>query len=257
VARIRNLVGVETVIPVVLVTVAIVVSLEPSIFGVAITDRQIILAFVGFLGVDALLERMGRLFRIEHKLNEVALRVAGPISAGEVLRSRASFERMGVLAGSATRSVLIVGVNLEGAVASLPELIDLARSHGTIRLLAMDPYGVALAPSAAMSGVDKEVRRQKIIQNLDLLNHELNAHLPQAARRRVSLQVADRIFPVGVIGLDIETRNGSLIVQHYLVETPAGRAPLIRLRRDEDNPWFDRYLAQCEACLKDAKDWKR
>ncbi len=106
-----------------------------------------------------------------------------------------------------------------------------------------------------MSGVDPEIRRQKIIQNLDLLRGEFSARLSDASRRRVNLRVADRILPVGVTGIDVETHRGWLIVQHYLAATPAERAPLITLRRDGDGPWFDRYLAQCEACWSDAKDW--
>jgi hypothetical protein len=35
------------------------------IFGVAIDEREIILGFFGFIGVDALVERTGRLNRIE------------------------------------------------------------------------------------------------------------------------------------------------------------------------------------------------
>jgi len=144
--RVRGLLRADSVIPAVLVVIAIVTSLEPTIFGVTISDRQIILAFVGFLGVDALLERTGRLFSMERKLDELARRIAGPAHAGEVLRTRASFERMEVLVRDATRSVLIIGINLEGAIASLPELVELARSRVTIRLLALDPHGAPSCP---------------------------------------------------------------------------------------------------------------
>lgn len=254
--RLRAAFGIDTLVPTVLVTIAIIVSLEPTVFGVTITDRQIILAFVGFLGIDSMLERTGRLSRIELKLNGLDQRVSTRVSVDEVLRTRASFERMDVLVRNATQSVLIIGINLEGAVASLPELIRLARSRVMIRLLAMDPHGAALEPTAAMSGINATIRRQKIIQNLDLLQNQFSSNLSKIDRRRVQLKVTNRILPVGVIGIDTATRQGLLTVQHYLIETPAEHAPLIQLRRDIDESWFNVYLAQCEACFKSSRDWQ-
>ena len=107
-----------------------------------------------------------------------------------------------------------------------------------------------------MSRVDPAVRRQKIIQNLELLRAEFAAHLDPAARGRVSLMVADQVLPIGAVGLDEHIRGGSLIVQHYLTATAAELAPLIWLRAETDQPWFNRYLAQCEACVSGAHEWE-
>jgi hypothetical protein len=120
----------------------------------------------------------------------------------------------------------------------------------------MDPDGAALGPTAVMAGVEPAIRRQKIIQNLELLRGQFAAHLDAAARSRVSLMITDRVLPVGVVGLDERVRGGSLIVQHYLTATAAELAPLIWLHPEADQPWFDRYLAQCEACLADARVWE-
>jgi hypothetical protein len=185
-----------------LIAAAVLMTLEPTIFGVAITEREIVLGFFGFLGIDALVERTGRLNRIERRLEALASRTVGPVAAGEVLRPRSSFDRMDMLVAGARRSVLIIGVNLEGALLRVSTLLDLARAGGTVRLVAMDPDGAALGPAAAMSGVDPAVRRQKVIQNLELLRAEFTAHLDPAARGRVSLMVADRVLPLGAVGLD-------------------------------------------------------
>lgn len=245
----------DVLVPAVLVVLAILTSLEPKIFGVEISERQIVLGFVAFLGVDALIERTGRLQRIERSLNDLSRFVGGPVPAERVLRSRAAFERMDLLVGYARRSVLIIGINLEGAVAALTALSDLASSGGTVRLLAMDPNGSALAPSAEMAGVDPAIRRAKIIQNLDLLKSAFDARLTPAARSHVSLQIVDRILPVGVVGVDVESKGGRLIAQHYLVRTPAEHAPLLDLQRDVDGVWFERYERQCKACFDTAKEW--
>lgn len=254
--RLRGVLGLDAVIPVVLIAAAVLMSLEPTVFGIAITEREIILGFFGFLGVDALVERSGRLSRIERRLEELTSRSSGPVTASEILRSRGSFERMDVLVAEARRSILIIGVNLEGALSCVSTLLDLVRAGGTARLVAMDPFGVALRPAAAVAGVDPVIRRQKIVQNLELLRAEFDTRLDVAARRRVSLMVTDLVLPVGVVGLDEQVRGGSLIVQHYLTATAAEVAPLIRLGRETDQPWFSRYLAQCDACLVGARVWE-
>lgn len=253
--RIRDLLQADTIMPSVLVIAAVVMSLDPTVFGVAVSERQIVLGFFGFLGVDALLERLGRLRRIELRLDEFAQQVVGTVPAGRLLRSRGSFDRMDVLVARASRSVLIIGINLEGAVAALSELTELARSGGTVRLLAMDPDGDALAPAARTAGIDPHIRRQKIIQNLDLLREHFATRLTEAQRRRVSVQVADIVLPVGVVGLDTALRSGVLVVQHYLAGTPAERSPLLELHADKDQPWYERYLTQCETCMKETRAW--
>lgn len=253
--RIRGLLQADTIIPSVLVIAAVVMSLDPTVFGVSVSERQIVLGFFGFLGVDALLERVGRLRRIELRLDEFASQVAGTVPAGRLLRSRSSFDRMDVLVARASRSALIIGINLEGAVAALGELTELARSGGMVRLLALDPDGDALAPASRTAGIDPQIRRQKIIQNLDLLREHFSARLTEAQLRRVSVQVADIVLPVGVVGLDTGLRSGVLVVQHYLAGTSAERSPLLELHADRDQPWYERYLTQCETCMKEARVW--
>jgi hypothetical protein len=249
----RGVLRLDAVVPAILIAAAVLMTLEPTILGVTITEKQIVLAFFGFLGIDSLIERTGRLRRIERRL-EVLTEKASEPTAGQVLRARSSFERMDVLAARARRSVLIIGVNLEGALGCAATLTALARSGGTVRLLAMDPDGSALAPSALTSGVDPVLRRGKIVQNLELLRKEF-AHLSPKARARVQLMVADLTLPTGVVGLDEGTRDGALIVQHYLAGTPAEQAPLLCLQAQSDEPWYGRYLAQCDACLAAARTW--
>lgn len=159
--RLRGVLRLDAVVPVVLIVAALLMTLEPTILGVTVTERQILLAFFGFLGIDTLIERTGRLRRIEQRLDTLTEKTAGPRGAGQVLRARSSFERMDVLVAQARRSVLIIGVNLEGALGCTATLAALARSGGTVRLLAMDPDGLALAPSAATSGVDPALRRAR------------------------------------------------------------------------------------------------
>ena len=80
--RLRSMLGLDAVVPVVLIAVALLLTLEPTVLGVTISERQIVLAFFGFLGIDTLVERTGRLRRIERHLESLARKAAGPPAAG-------------------------------------------------------------------------------------------------------------------------------------------------------------------------------
>lgn len=125
--------GLDAVVPVVLIAAALVLTLEPTVLGVTVSERQIVLAFFGFLGIDTLVERTGRLRRIELHLEALAGKAAGPPAAGLVLRARSSFERMDALVAQARGSVLVVGVNLEGVLGCTAALAALARAGGSSR----------------------------------------------------------------------------------------------------------------------------
>jgi hypothetical protein len=45
--RLRGVIGLDSVMPTVLVVAAVLMTLEPTIGGVSISDRQIVLAFPG------------------------------------------------------------------------------------------------------------------------------------------------------------------------------------------------------------------
>ena len=47
--RLRGVLKLDAIVPVVLIAAALLMTLEPTILGVTITERQIVLAFFGFL----------------------------------------------------------------------------------------------------------------------------------------------------------------------------------------------------------------
>jgi hypothetical protein len=46
----RGVLRLDAVVPVILIAAALLMTLEPTILGVTVTERQIVLAFFGFLG---------------------------------------------------------------------------------------------------------------------------------------------------------------------------------------------------------------
>lgn len=254
-SRLAALFQLDNLGPALIIAISIIVSLEPKPFGIEISEQHIILALFALLGADAVVERSGRLKSMSNKLDALSKQLIGPVSASRVLRTRASFERMDVLLSIATRSITIVGINLEGAVIGLAPILDLAGTGGAIRLLAMDPDGGCITPSAGMSGVNSGIRRQKIQQNLNLIKNQLLSNLSKRALRHVRLCTVDAVLPISVIAIDQDTRQGSLIVQHHLTAMRAEEAPMLCLTKKDDPEWFQRYLDQTMACFKGASEW--
>jgi hypothetical protein len=255
-SRFNALIQPSNTIPLIIAGAAIIFSLDPKPFGVEIAERQIILALFAFLAADAIIERSGRIYSIDRKLDALRNEISGPAAASKILRTRSSFERMDVILRKAVRSITIIGINLDGGVIGLGPILDLARAGGTVKLLAMDPDGACILPSATMSEVDPEIRREKIRQNLMLLKGQIVANLSGSARRRIHLSVVDRILPVSAVALDWETPHGSLIIQHHLTSMPAELAPMLLLSKEMDADWFQRYVDQCNACFKGAREWQ-
>jgi hypothetical protein len=254
-SRLASLFQLDNLGPAIIIAVSITFSFEPSLFGVGISDRAIILSLFALLGLDAVVERSGRLKSLNDKIDALGQHLIGPIGASKVLRTRSSFERMDVLLSNATRSITIIGINLDGAVIGFSSIVKLANAGGVIKLLAMDPDGDCIGPSAAMSRVDPGMRSEKIRLNLNLIRNQLQGVPGRSALRHVSLRVVDALLPISVIAIDQESSNGSLIVQHHLTATHAEEAPMICLSRKDDPEWFQCYLDQCMACFTGANEW--
>jgi len=118
-SRLKALAQVSNLVPGIIVCIAILVSLEPKLFGVEIAERQVVLALFALLGADAVIERTGRLYSLEKKIDALRRDISGPTPADSVLRTRSSFERMDLILGKAVHSITIVGINLEGAIIGL------------------------------------------------------------------------------------------------------------------------------------------
>ncbi len=151
--------------PALIVVVAVVISLEPKPFGIEISGQHVILALFALLGIDAIIERSGRLKSLDSKLDALSRHLVGPVAADKVLRTRASFDRMDVLLGRATRSIAIVGINLEGAVSGLSPILDLAPALRHVSLLTVD----AVLPVSVVA-IDQDGRQGSLV-----VQHHLTA----------------------------------------------------------------------------------
>ena len=156
-----------------------------------------------------------------------------------VLKGRKDFERMEEIVSSATEEVYILGINLEGAMNIRELLIKKALSGVKIRLLALDPKGDAIGPFN-INDVDLQVRRNKIISNLQLMR-DLSTY------SNIQIKVVDRFFIAGCTAVDFNNQNGRIIAQHYLTATSTSVAPTLDLNYKDSPYWMGVYSNYLES----------
>jgi hypothetical protein len=152
----------------------------------------------------------------------------------------------------ATESVIVSGINLEAVVSCVSTVTELARRGVEVRLLALDPRGRVLVPFSQFSGVEPDVRRNKINSNL----RHLAPHVLRA-RGRIELHVTDAFFATGCIGVDMHLPSGMLVIQHYLTGTGADQSPVVHVTRTRHREWYDVYERQLEATWRQSNAYAR
>lgn len=150
------------------------------------------------------------------------------------VKPRSSFERMESIVGAAKKNVFILGINLEGAINLREMLVDKARQGVAIKLLALSPYGRELE-HFNINDVDTEIKRSKIITNLDILYSQTKG-VPN-----IELRTVDNIFVSGCTAIDADTSYGRIVSQQYLFHVGTANAPILDIYADEAPTCFEAY----------------
>jgi hypothetical protein len=127
-SRLSALLQLDNVVPALIIVIALVVSFEPKVLGVEVSDRQITLTLFALLGVNAVIERSGQLHWMSNKIDQIVRHLDQEVSASRILRTRATFHRTEILVADAKRNVTIIGINLQAATDALPSILDLGQA---------------------------------------------------------------------------------------------------------------------------------
>ena len=169
-----------------------------------------------------------------------------------MLQVRHDHPNVAVLLEQATEGVFVCGINLDSVVSCMSTVLAIARDGVQVRLLSLDPRGRMLIPFAQFSGVDPDVRRNKIASNLRLLAGHI-----KPAPGKIELNVTDGFLSAGCIGVDLHLPSGFMIVQHYLRATGADESPSLRVERQLHRKWYDTYERQLEYVWRSSAAYAR
>lgn len=192
------------------------------------------------------LEELNRDFIREHETATLRRSSKATSSSDTYLsvRARRDFRRPDHLFEVAQSELLVVGINLEVALAAMNTLMRKVNAGVGLRILCFKPDGDTLVPFSTFSGVSPQTRRDRITSNIELLRKKLRT---LGSRITWELRVVDTFFSVGVIATDIATTRGCIIAQSYLFTTSADEAPTLTIYKKDNEFWYHVYHKSIEA----------
>lgn len=245
----------ESIFPIAIVIIAIVISLTPKIGNFSFNTDTIVISLFSLLAIDSILDKYKTKKRIVDKTDDIDIKVetienkvidiskrVNTIESAEILKKRSDFERLEHIFMNVKENLFVSGINLEGIVPSCSIIKELANNGVHIRLLMLDPEGEKLFASSEMSGVSNNERKKKIIANLDFLRQEFHQEIQSS---QIELRIIDDVLPLSFIGIDLNTKKGRLIVQNYLYKTPSSKSLMLEFT-EQQLYWYNLYIEQLE-----------
>jgi len=250
----RRLFSLRNLVPALVILGAVIGSLGLTPFGLKFNDQQVILALLGFLAIDALIERLDILTSIEKNVKEIQRSVGSKSNASQFFKKRSALPRMEQLIGTAKDEIWISGVSLGTMVNIHWVFAEKIKQGCKIRFLAFDPDGEACSQAA------KYYNWKSPDDILRLIKHNLStlAQIPnQGSGNRLQIRVIDQVLSSGFFIVDPKKDNAQMIVQMYMYHTDSLTSPVFELSKKEDSAWFSIFLDQFQTVWDNASTYQK
>ncbi len=203
--------------------------------------EEIIIALLGLIAIDALIERLHILEKIEAKLDREQHK--------PILRKRVEAITPDEMAKNAS-SIYVLAISACSIAIPYVDLYERKLREGcNIKFILLSPN------SKYLSAVD--------FQNLDNIQTKLHidatleALTPLAKRRsykgKFEIRLSETFFPYSIIGVDFEKTTGKMTVEFHCYKVPLDSRPHIFLEKEKDPYWFNFYQNQFELAWANAK----
>ena len=244
-----RLLSLRNVAPLTIIVVAVLGAVFPSLLGSRISTEQIIMALLAFIAIDAMVERLDILSKIESGVENIQTTVTPDLYAASFFKKRKEFPRMEMLINQGQNDIWVAGITLS-TMTTLTQTYELKKERGcNIRFLALDPKGKLLIPIAEFLGDSPEILISRINNNLTTLK----ARLERVEKGGLEIKVIDQMLPNGYFITDPHTQDAYMIVQEFMYRGGSETSALFELHKQKDSAWFDAYLLQYERLWNDAK----
>jgi len=243
----RRLASPRNMLPLVIIIGAVVGVFDISFFGVRVESEQIIMALLGFLAIDALIERLDILANIEQGIRTISRTISPSATSDAFFRSR-DFHKVENLIREANNEIWVYGVTLDGLVTLAYLLEDKLKEGCKVRILAPDPNGSAILETAYYFGSRRDLIAMRLKNNLDILSYRLK----RVANCSLEINVLNRVFTTGYVITNPNNIKGTLLIQHYMYWTGIKAAPTFELSNRHDRQWYPVYLSQFAKAWEDS-----
>jgi hypothetical protein len=168
----RQLFALRNIVPLITIILAFL-GVSGLIQSSTFTTDKLILALLGVLAIDTVVERLGYLSKIENSVKSLSLTTSKPLFVNRAtLNSDESFEQF-VARG---RDVLIAGITLVGTVGPLRTFFKTTVQQGAkLRFLLLNHESTGIQLAARFHGVSPESMRNDILSSLEHLRQLMHS----------------------------------------------------------------------------------
>lgn len=246
---IRELITFRNIVPLIAIVLAFLGA--GGFLQQYLSTDQIVMALLGVLALDTVVERLGYLKRIEDGIKALGAGGGKPLFMSRTaLNAQEPFEQL-VARG---RDVLIAGATLVGTAGPLRTFFRTTVEQGTnLRFMLLDPESPCLELAARIHGISSEAIRNDIISSLGHLQ-QLRDSVNNGRKGAVQIKLFSTIPDSGIAMRDSNLPTGEIRCELYLYQTDVAGRPAFRLT-PADGMIYRQYRDAIERLWSDAKPW--
>lgn len=247
----RRALSLRNVVPLLIIIGAFVGTFVPTPFG--LQRDQLLLGLLAFLAVDALVERLELLTKMEKDIEVIRESVASRASGKNLLRLREDFPRLEHLVADANKEIWVSGISLD-TMATLVGVFNSKLEEGfRLRFLAISPEPSVVGEASEYFGGEANELAWRLKANLGTLSGALVSAEPG----QVEIRTIGHRPALGYFIVDPSYEKGYMTVKNYLYRMRGGHVnPLLFLSKRTDPKWFAIYLKDFELLWSNATQWK-
>jgi hypothetical protein len=213
-----------------------------NVLGLAPSDKisALTLAILALLTISMLISR--------HKVEEAVQQMAQPGETQFLEKFPIGFDED----LQKCHTILIIGVSLSRTVKTYFELLQKKIKRGDhIRILMVSPVGNAAELTEMRTYGRSDVERLRFQLRASLADL---CELSQNSTGLLEVRVIDYPIGFGGFGIDLDTHEGILYLEHYPFRTPGGSLPKFILR-SRDGRWYEQYKLEMTMLWESGKTW--
>ncbi len=235
----RRLSSPRNILPLIAILGAIVGVFNISLFGLTVKPEQIIISLLGFLAVDALIERLDILTNIEQGIQSVT-KLINPKVPSEAFFHTRDFSKVEKIIRESHNEIWIYGVTLDGLVTLVNPMQDKLRKGCKIRILAPNPDGNEFEATARYFGSRPAQLASRLKGNLD----NLGIRFRQVQNSDFEIKVLNRVFTTGYVISDPNSAEGKMLIQLYMFWFGVNNSPNFEIVSKDDKEWHPVFIRQ-------------
>lgn len=241
-SRWRRWLDPSRILPLLTIIGAGIFLIASTVGGVSLSASEgVIITLLALIAIDALVERLQILEKIELKLNQ--------LTPNNPLRKRNAIISPNKFAADAF-SIHMIAVSAISVSTQYLSFYKRKLEEGcNIQIVLLEPNEQVLQVLDIQVN-DNYNTKQHIESSIQALKSLTEF---QTKENRCEIRLSKVFLPFSMVGIDFETSRGTMIVEYHGYKTTVDEQPHVLLAQEADNYWFKFYCDQFDQVWSDAQ----